>query len=146
MDKKVVRASVRDIVSFSINKGHIEKGRSSIMSEIAWEGTVLHAEFQKEMKEKHGPEKFNREVFLRDELSNDDVVLTVSGRIDGLLTGGDRPCIYEVKSTGKDIDEIGMDEIPEHWGQAICYAGIYLKTAEFDSIEIKIVYINRDTK
>ncbi|MDX1357863.1 MAG: helicase C-terminal domain-containing protein, partial [Clostridia bacterium] len=91
-------------------------------------------------------EKFNREVFLRDELSNDDVVLTVSGRIDGLLTGGDRPCIYEVKSTGKDINEIGMDEFPEHWGQAICYAGIYLKTAEFDSIEIKIVYINRDTK
>ena len=54
MSKKKIRAAVRDIVSFSINKGHIEKGRSSVMSESAWEGTVLHNEFQSEMKEKYG--------------------------------------------------------------------------------------------
>ena len=146
MEKKRVRASVRELVSFSINKGHIEKGRSSVLADAAWEGTALHSEFQKEMKKKHGDESFSREVFLKDEIANDDVILIVSGRIDGLLSENGSLCIYEVKSTGKDINEIGMDEFPEHWGQAICYGYIYLKNNTQNSVQIRLVYINRDSK
>ena len=146
MSKKKIRAAVRDIVSFSINKGHIEKGRSSVMSESAWEGTVLHNEFQKEMKEKHGEELFSREVFLKDEIENDNIVLTISGRIDGLLIEDDSACIYEVKTTGKNIDSIGMDEFPEHWGQAICYGYIFSNQENHSSVQIRLVYINRETK
>lgn len=146
MEKKRIRAAVKEIVSFSINKGHIEKGRFSVISDAAWEGSVLHLEFQKEMKEKHGEELFSKEVFLKDELSNDNIILTISGRIDGLLEADENPCIYEVKSTARNIDEIGIDEYPEHWGQAICYSAIYFKNKKYTSIHICLVYINRETK
>ncbi len=146
MNKKKIRVSVRELVGFSVNKGHIEKGRSSIMAEAAWEGTVLHTEFQKEMEKKHGGDLFGREVYLKDETSNDDVILTISGRIDGLLTGGETPYLYEVKSTGKSINDIGMNEFPEHWGQALCYGFIYLKKEKLNAIQIILIYINRDTK
>ena len=121
MAKKQVRASVRDVVGFNTNKGHIEKGRSSIMNESAWEGTVLHSEFQKEMLEKCGEDNFTKEVYLTDEISNNEVSLKVSGRIDGLLIEDKQTVLFEIKSTVRNINEIGMDEFPTHWGQAICY-------------------------
>ena len=53
MEKKKIRAAVKEIVGFSINKGHIEKGRFSVISDAAWEGSAMHSEFQKNMKEKN---------------------------------------------------------------------------------------------
>ncbi|MBN2558221.1 MAG: ATP-dependent DNA helicase [Clostridia bacterium] len=144
MDKKIVRVSVKDLVNFGINKGSIDKGRASLMSDTAWEGSVFHSLFQKKMVSVHGSESFGKEVFVNDEISNDYVELKITGRIDGVLSDDSGTCIYEVKTTSRTISGIGMDEYPSHWAQAICYGYMYAKSEGLGSLVIRLLYINRE--
>lgn len=146
MSKKLIRISVKNLVNFSLNKGHIEKGKTVMLLESARDGTACHMAFQKQMTKEYGQENFEKEVYVTDEVSNDEVILKVSGRIDGLLSDGEKVSIYEVKTTWKEINKIGRNDYPAHWGQAVCYGYMYLKKENRDSIIIKLVYINRDTR
>jgi len=103
--KKKIKVSVKDLVSFSTNKGHIEKKGSFTMMDAAYEGTAIHSIFQKEMIKKHGKEKFIKEKYLSLSVENDEVQLEISGRIDGLLIE-EKNTIYEVKTTLKNVDDI----------------------------------------
>ena len=146
MGKKVVRASVREVAEFSLRSGSIEKGRTSVSYDDAMDGTKCHVEFQSKMSEEHGSENFKSEIFLKYEAKNSEIVLKISGRIDGVLYEGNSICIYEIKSTSKDPESIEEDEFPVHWAQAECYAKMLLEENENDNVKIRLVYINRETR
>ncbi len=144
MNKKIIKVSVKDLVSFSTNKGSIERKGSFTMMDSAYEGTVIHQIFQKKMLKTHGKEKFTKEQYLSYTLENDQVSLEISGRIDGVLLA-DTVIIYEVKTTLREVDDILQEEYVSHWGQAFCYGYIYALQNKLDEVTIELLYINRET-
>ncbi len=146
MGKKTVRASVREIVEFSLKKGSLEKGRSAISVEDAFDGTRCHVEFQEKMTGKFGADKFKSEVYQKCEIENDEINLIISGRIDGVLYSEESIYIYEIKSVAREIETIAESEFPVHWAQAECYAWMLLDNTDKNEIYIRLVYINRDSR
>ncbi|HRX42876.1 MAG TPA: hypothetical protein P5315_08875, partial [Clostridia bacterium] len=112
MERKIVRASVREIAEFSMKKGSLEKGRSMARMEDVLDGTKCHIEFQKQMADQYGADAFVSESFQRLELSNDEITLVISGRADGLLFIDDSIYIYEIKSISREVDTIHEAEFP----------------------------------
>lgn len=145
VDKKIVRSSVREIAEFSLRKGSIEKGRTSVRLDDVFDGTKCHVEFQKKMTDEYGSERFKAEVFQRHETSNDEINLVITGRIDGVLHEDNSICIYEIKSVSRDLETIYENEYPVHWAQAECYAYM-IPESKNKEIVIRIVYIERDSR
>ncbi|MBN2853529.1 MAG: ATP-dependent DNA helicase [Clostridia bacterium] len=143
MNKKLIKVAVKDLVSFSVNKGNIEKKGSFSMIDSAYEGTAIHSYFQKKMVDLHGKEKFTKEQYLAIKVENEIVSLDISGRIDGLLID-EKVTIYEVKTTLRDVDHIDPEEYVNHWGQAFCYGYIYGIQNDISELDIVLIYINRE--
>ncbi|MFO7636883.1 MAG: ATP-dependent DNA helicase [Clostridia bacterium] len=145
MEQKKINLSVKDLVDFTTGAGNIEKKSISILSEAAWEGTQCHTRLQKEMSSLH-PEDFSKEIYVSDKVENPDILLTVSGRIDGILKKDGQVTIYELKTTVKTLDDIMPEDHPAHWGQAECYGYIYGKNNGLEGLAVKLIYINRETQ
>lgn len=143
MKKKAIKVSVKDLVSFSVSNGNIEKKGSFTMMDSAYEGIAIHSIFQKKMIKQYGIEKFQKEKHLTYEIENDEVKLLISGRIDGLLID-EQTTIYEVKTTLKDVDDIDKNEYLTHWGQAFSYGYIYCEQNKLEEVNIVLLYINRE--
>lgn len=141
--EKEYRVSVKDLVSFSLNKGSIDKKGMPSLMKNAFEGTYLHAQFQKQMTKDYTEEVFQKEVYLSEEIDEKSIKLLVSGRIDGLLLE-EVPTIYEVKTTNKKLEHIDEESFPEHFAQARLYAYMYAKQNKLNNIKIIIVYISRN--
>lgn len=146
MERKIVRASVREIAEFSMKKGSLEKGRSMARMEDVLDGTKCHIEFQKQMADQYGADAFVSESFQRLELSNDEITLVISGRADGLLFQDDSIYIYEIKSISREVDAIHEAEFPVHWAQAECYSKMILENNAGKNIYVRLVYIDRDSR
>jgi len=146
LEKKSVRASVREVAEFSTRKGSIQKGRYRAGFDDALDGTKLHIKYQQKLMDELGAEKFKSEVYRKLEIENSEILLTLSGRIDGVADYGNSTVIYEIKTTSREIDTIEENEFPSHWAQAECYSGMYIKDNATESITIVLVYINRETE
>lgn len=148
--QKRINVSVRDIANFSLFSGDIDARAGFSFREAALDGTANHIRFQKEMIKQYGKDAFTKEVYVEDILENNEVRMIITGRIDGILKTGTAEApdiyVYELKTTNKDINEIKPADKPEHLGQAYCYAYIYCKKHNIDTINIRLVYINRETQ
>jgi len=148
--QKRINVSVRDIADFSLNQGDIETRAGFSYRESALDGTKNHIRFQKEMIKQYGKDAFTKEVYVEDILENDEVYMVITGRIDGILktdiSDTSDIFIYEIKTTNRDINEIKPSNRPEHLGQAHCYAYMYCKKHNIESIRVRLVYINRENQ
>ncbi len=147
---KKINVSVREIAEFSLSEKDINMSSSLRGSNIAAvEGTRYHLSFQTKMLEKYGKEKFQKEVYLEDLVENSIVTMNIAGRVDGILHVEEKDydyCIYEVKTTTKDVNEILPAHNPEHLGQAQLYAYIYMKKYGLEKIGLNLLYINRENQ
>jgi DNA excision repair protein ERCC-2 len=133
-----VKVSVRELVEFVYKEGSIDlrfQARSSMTI-----GTRLHQFLQKGYKE--GDEK---EVHLKGEIISEDLTFILEGRCDGILYDEGRVKIDEIKSTAKDLSEIGKGA-RVHWAQAECYAYLLAKEKNLISIDVQLTYIQIDTE
>ena len=140
----LVRVSVRNFVEFLLRSGDIDQRRGAFKERDAMaEGSRLHRKIQGKM----GVE-YKAEVSLKHEIQLDDIILSIEGRADGIITPfeEDSPVVIdEIKCVYKNLRYIKeAEEI--HLAQAKCYAYIYAVQNDLKEIQTRISYCNIDTE
>ncbi|MBM7693419.1 Rad3-related DNA helicase [Peribacillus deserti] len=130
-----ISLSVRPLVEYVFRSGSIETGFRSATAMT--EGTKIHQKIQKSYKETD-----QKEVFLRTELTLEEIMIKLEGRCDGLLIENDEIIIDEIKSTKKDLNGITEDTYPVHWAQAQCYAYMYAKYHHSAHMIVQLTYVH----
>lgn len=135
---KEVKISVRNLIEFVKRSGDID--RRFFSNKRAVEGIKAHQKVQREYSK-----DFLTEVFLRTTEEIEDINFTVEGRADGIEVS-DEVTVDEIKSTTRDLEDLKKEENIMHWAQAKCYAYIYAKNNDLDSINVMLTYIQLETE
>lgn len=141
MDKKVQRVSVRNLVEFILCSGDIDSRRSSAAErEAMQEGSRIHRKIQRNM----GGD-YLAEVPLKYEIENENYVLVVEGRADGIFHQNGQAAIDEIKGVYRDLSAMN-EPVSVHLAQAKCYAFIYASREGLENIGVQMTYCNLDTE
>jgi DNA excision repair protein ERCC-2 len=82
------------------------------------------------------PQGYRREVPVSHQYENDEFMLDIRGRIDGVLESQGRTLIEEIKTTQTEPNE--NNEL--HWGQAKVYSYIYATDRNLKEIDVRLTY------
>lgn len=138
MEKRKIVLSVHALVDSLLRKGDIDNrvfNRDTMLL-----GSAMHASYQK----KQGREYLS-EVPLMGTFERENATITLEGRADGIIVGGECPIIDEIKSTVSDLDVFFNDQKEWHLGQAKCYALLYLLEKGGDKAQIQLTYLSQKT-
>src|SRR4051812_36062700 len=135
----LIRVSVRALVEFVLRTGGL--GRESVFMgpRRALEGARAHQRIQKSR-----PPEYEAEVFLTRDIAAANLILRVSGRIDGLIRSLDQWHIEEIKTLSRPHDG---EADPLHWAQAKIY-GAMLAASEASppaQFELQLTYLELAT-
>ncbi len=138
MPKAYFSLSVHQLVDFLLREGDIDDRVYNLST--MQEGTRIHGEYQNSQEEGYIAELPLSETFER-ELGT----IVLSGKADGLYVDKDgNPVIEEIKSTVSDLGEFSRTQSAWHFGQAECYALMYLHShKEANRATIRLVYISQ---
>ena len=136
---KIIRISVRDLVEFVMRSGDIDNRINSSVRAV--DGIRAHQKLQSLYDE-----SFDAEVLLKTEVLLGDVEFHIEGRADGVSITSERILVDEIKSTTRDLDDMGYDSQPLHWAQAKCYAHILCNEEVRDSAVVQLSYYNIETE
>lgn len=132
--------SVRNLVEFILREGDIDNRKAGGLDKDAMlRGGRIHRKIQRQMGA-----GYRAEVSLKYTVPCDGFELQIEGRADGIIAG--TPVVIdEIKGVLKDVSSI---ETPTgvHLAQAKCYAYIYAKQHQMDSIGVQMTYCNLDTE
>lgn len=133
-----VHISVRPLVEYVFRSGSIDLRFRSQTTLL--EGTRAHQKIQKTYQA--GDQK---EIFLKTEVSYEDIKFLIEGRCDGLLFRDDTVTIDEIKSTSQPIEQI-EEGYEVHWAQAKMYAYMYSKDHQLEQINVQLTYVQTETE
>ncbi len=160
--KAEIRVSVRSLVEFILRSGNIDNRKAAMPENAMLEGGRIHRMIQRRM----GAD-YHAEVPLKYRYETENYVIIVEGRADGIIVGEDSLQAESIFLTDKDGEEppkteytVTVDEIKGtykeltklkkpigvHLAQAKCYAYIYAKENELESIRVRMTYCNIDTE
>lgn len=130
---------VRRVVEHVLRCGDIDS--RFVDSSAMYEGAKAHRKLQKAMGD-----AYQSEVQLRFETTADDILITLTGRADGIITTPDGITIDEIKTTTLPLDRLYKQSVL-HYGQAKCYAHMWLRSQEFppDNVTVQLTYYQLDT-
>lgn len=145
-----IKISVRKLAEFMLKSGDIDRSIGAVSdAEAMAEGRKIHKKIQKMA----GPD-YRAEVTLKTEYAVDETLtIAVEGRADGIIEtykidGSDgeadiQTCytIDEIKGTYTDVRYIETP-LPEHMGQAMCYAYIYASQHQLEKMDVQVTYVN----
>ena len=138
MSTRLLKTSVRELVSFVLRSGDLVSGGFSSPDRLV-EGTRGHQRVQNTR-----PEHYQSEVPISYSVEVEDLVLEISGRIDGLLIEEDSVLVDEIKTTTGELDP-DMPDVPTHWAQAKVYATILAIQNNLDSVDVQLTYVQLDS-
>ena len=124
MDMDIVKASVRTVVELILRNGDIDSRASDVADRnAAFLGSQAHRKIQ---KSKFGDYKSEVALNCQFDFEEYGFAINLGGRADGIFTDDSGTvCIDEIKSTMTSFDFIDGENIV-HWGQAMCYAYMYI--------------------
>lgn len=136
-----IRISVRNLVEFIFRSGDIDNriGKGA-QKEAMQEGSRMHRKIQGRM----GME-YRAEVPLKLEVPQEQYVLALEGRADGIITNVDGVTVDEIKCMYTDVTRF-EEPIFVHKAQAMCYAYIYALQNGLDQISVQLTYCDLDTE
>lgn len=136
-----IRISVRNLVEFIFRSGDIDNriGKGA-QKEAMQEGSRMHRKIQGRM----GME-YRAEVPLKLEVPQEQYVLALEGRADGIITNADGVTVDEIKCMYTDVTRF-EEPIFVHKAQAMCYAYIYALQNGLDQISVQLTYCDLDTE
>lgn len=129
---------VRELVEFVLRSGDLKvefTGASRAVDAIK-----LHQKIQYSR-----PAEYAAEVGIAHRVETPDLVLDITGRIDGVFEGGAVPVIDEIKTTRRHAEECLREENPLHWGQAKVYAFLYAVEHDLADIGVQLTYARLET-
>ena len=130
-----ISISVRKIAEFLYGTASITNER--VLITRAQEGTEIHQYWQSLYEASD-----QKEVTLSTTFLDDEIELTIQGRIDGIIIRDEVKYIEEIKSTYDDIDKLNESTYPSHLAQVKLYAYIYLINNNLRSINTRLTYVS----
>ena len=135
-----IKISVRNLVEFILRSGDIDNRRSAARSADAMqEGSRIHRKIQRRMGA-----SYTAEVPLKFVIENANYNLTIEGRADGIIREEEVP-VDEIKGVYLDLSYL-EEPIGVHLAQAKCYAFIYAKQNQLETLRVQMTYCNLDTE
>lgn len=127
---------MRDLVAFVLHSGDLGGNGRFQGPGRAIEGTRGHQRLQK-----NRPQGYEAEVVVSREIEREHFVLSIKGRIDGVLHRDGSLLIEEIKT----VDEFWNGEAhPLHWAQAKIYGALHASAAD-GKIETQLTYLPLDS-
>ncbi len=134
--KEKLSLSVHQLVDFLLRQGDIDNRIYN--QETMQFGSKIHSSFQKSQGN-----TYLSEVFLKDEMETDDYTVSIEGRADGIIVGKENPIIDEIKTTVAPLEEFYETQKEWHYGQAKCYAYMYIKKEKLPRCNVRLTYISQ---
>lgn len=135
-EKPYLQLTVHQLVDFLLRRGDID---DRIYNQEAMQlGSKLHSGFQKKQGNDYLSEYLLGEVFSREKGT-----ISLQGRADGIITGGDYPIVDEIKSTLAPLKVFHKQQGPWHLGQAECYALMYAHQQKLSKIGVRLTYLSQ---
>jgi len=136
--KPAFSIAVRSLVAHVLRSGDLRYDFSGSVQAV--EGIRAHQQVQRRR-----PAEYQAEVSVSHTVDREDLMLIVTGRIDGLLISDGRVLIEEIKATRRSLDEMEPESHPVHWGQALCYAYIWAAQNPCREVTVRLTYVNLDS-
>lgn len=140
-EKLLFRESVRGIVEYVLKSGSLDD--RFVSRSRAIDGTIAHGKLQKDNELIY--ENYEKEVRMQYEFHNENIVLLVDGRADGIINENENIIIEEIKSTYMDLSYLYEDYNLLHWAQGKFYGYIYCMNNNIKKITIRLSYFNINT-
>lgn len=138
---EIIKISVRNLVEFILRSGDIDNRRGAGSKvESMQAGSRLHRKLQKRMGA-----SYRAEVPLAIELSEEEFLLRIEGRADGIIEEPEGVTVDEIKGMYKNVMKMKAP-VSVHLAQAKCYAYIYAVQNKLMSIDVQMTYCNLDTE
>ncbi|MDX9692127.1 MAG: helicase C-terminal domain-containing protein [Acholeplasmataceae bacterium] len=128
------RVGVGELVSFLYASGDLSSETFQNVSLL--EGTKAHQYVQKFYTSEDESELSIHYTYLLDEEK-----ITLSGRIDGVLSRNHNVLLEEIKSTRKAVNDESFVFMNEHLAQLKVYAYMYMKSEKLTEIDGRLAYI-----
>ncbi|MGB4126829.1 MAG: ATP-dependent DNA helicase [Bacilli bacterium] len=128
--------SVHELVDFVLHSGDLDTRIFNL--ETMTRGTQIHAFYQAKQND-----KYLAEYALEYTFEYENHLITLQGRVDGVIVNGTEVTIEEIKSANTDIDNFFENNEAWHLGQAKCYALMYALRFNLDVIDIQLTYISQ---
>lgn len=137
--KRTYKVSVRTLVEFVMRFGSIDNRFKAASKAV--EGIKGHKYVQSTYNKED-----ESEVTLNYTYEDEDIIIDIEGRADGILKENDITIIDEIKTTTTDLLLIDENYNPLHFKQAECYGYIYSLENNLKTIDIQVTYYNIDTQ
>lgn len=131
---KLFRVGVGELVSFLYSSGDLSSETFQNVSLL--EGTKAHQYLQSKYQSTD-----EAEIPISYTFSNDELEITLSGRIDGILSIDGALVLEEIKSTRFPIFDERFELNNEHLAQLKMYAYMYMKNNHLDDVFGRVTYI-----
>lgn len=132
-----IKISVREIIDYVMRSGDIQA--VFLSSKRAVDGIKAHQKFQKQTKE-----DYQAEVSISYEVETEDLLIKLTGRIDGIVKRDNHIIIDEIKSTGRSLEHLETgNEL--HWAQGYMYAYMYGAQEGLEFLGVRLTYIELET-
>ncbi len=140
MGKELIKISVRNLVEFILREGNIDNRISKTADKEAMQlGSKIHRKIQRQMGS-----SYHAEVPLKLVLSEESYDLQIEGRADGIIEE-EEITIDEIKGIFRNLEQV-ESPINVHLAQAKCYAYIYGKQKNLESISVQMTYCQLETE
>jgi len=90
------------------------------------------------------PEGYETEVTVQGQVERPEFLLTITGRIDGLLRTASHVCLEEIKTTRLSFESLEAQPNPIHWGQLQCYGYLLAQEEALPFVELRLTYVQPD--
>ena len=138
----ILHIAVRSLVSHVLSKGDLSYGFQGFSRQA--DAIRAHQRIQA-----NRPAGYRPEVSVSHTVSNGNLTLVISGRIDGVfapLDTNDVVYVEEIKTTTDGLERLEAEENPLHWGQAKTYAYLYALDRGLSKIAVRLTYCHLDTR
>lgn len=136
--KNIIKISVRNLVEFVLRSGDLVSTFMGSSRNV--DAIKIHQKIQKS-----APKEYKSEVALSYIVEDENLVLEVGGRADGIIEE-DEIIIDEIKTTTRPLEFIDEEYNELHWAQVKCYGFIYSKQNNLKNIDLQLTYYQMDTK
>lgn len=135
-DKAVYRIDVRDLAERLFAEGSL--GTAAPSGSAAEWGVKAHRKLQDRGVPGYAPEVPLSRVFYGESLD-----LELSGRADGVHERDGITHVEEIKSTRRDLADIGPDGNPVHVAQLSIYGWLYCLEHSLETVILDLIYVHR---
>ncbi|MGM0239675.1 ATP-dependent DNA helicase [Enterococcus sp. AZ103] len=129
----VKKIAVRKLVEFIMRTGSIDEGKNS--QHTAQEGAKIHRSLQKQ-----AGTGYEKEVWLKKQLTLADKTVQVEGRADGIITSETGITIDEIKTSETPFEDLTEGLVNLFFYQGMVYAYIYAEAQELSEINVQVRY------